>query len=72
MAGRDDERITAGFFILRKKARFISMILLNYVSHPQFHRPKLRCLMLSCKAVKVFAHLTAFFIFTSVHLHTLF
>jgi hypothetical protein len=55
------------FFMLQKKARFIIIIMhviidhISFVSHPQFHRPKLRCVMLSYRLSKVFHHLTAFF-----------
>lgn len=60
------------FFMLQKKARFIIIIMhviidhISSVSHlAERNRSKFRCVMLSCEAVKVFPHLTAFFIYVT-------
>jgi len=69
LAGRDDERKTAGFFMLHKKEQFIIIITelrFTLVIRRFFSAKSLLLRDAQLQAVKVFAHLTAFFYNTSL------
>jgi hypothetical protein len=63
LAGRDDERKTAGFFSLQKGLRFIIMILLNYVSHLAVSPSKVTLRDAQLQAVKVLIAPDSLFLF---------